>query len=67
MAFAKIIEMSAESSEGFQDAVKQGAEKAAEGLDHVQSIWIKDQEISMNDGQIVGYKVHLKVTFAMRD
>jgi hypothetical protein len=67
MPFAKMIEMSADSTESFQDAAKRGAEKAAERLDHVQSIWLKDQEITMKDGQVTGYKVHLKVTFEMRD
>ena len=67
MSFAKVIEMSAHSTESFQDAAKRGAEKANERLDHVQSVWVKDHEITMNDGQITGYKVHLKVTFEMRD
>ena len=67
MSFAKVIEMSAHSTESFQDAAKRGAEKAKERLDHVQSIWVKDHEITMNDGQVTGYKVHLKVTFEMRD
>lgn len=67
MSFAKMIEMSAESPESFQDAVKRGAEKAAERLDHVQSIWVKNHEVTVNDGAVQGYKVHLKVTFQMRD
>lgn len=39
MAFAKIIEMSAESGNSFDDVVRQGAEKASKTLENVQSMW----------------------------
>lgn len=67
MSFAKTIEMSAESPEGFHDAVKRGCERAAATLDHVQSIWVKDEEIVMNDGKVEGFRAHLKVTFRLND
>lgn len=67
MPFAKIIEMSAESTEGFHDAVRLGCERAAKTLDHVQSIWVKDEEVIMNEGKVQGFRVHLKVTFKVDD
>lgn len=67
MSFAKTIEMSAESPEGFHDAVKRGCERAARTLDNVQSIWVKDEEIVMNDGQIGNFRAHMKVTFKIDD
>lgn len=66
MSFAKTIEMSAQSPNGFQEAAERGAERANETLENIQSIWVKDQELSMDNGKIVGYKVHLKVTFQMK-
>lgn len=67
MTFAKTIEMSAESPENFHDAVKLGCEREAKTLDHVQSIWVKNEEIVMNDGKVEGFRAHLKVTFRVDD
>ena len=63
MAFAKIIEMSAESESSFDDAVRQGAEKASRTLENVDSMWVKNQEVSVQNGKVQAYRVHLKVTF----
>lgn len=67
MSFAKTIEMIAESPKGFHDAVEMGCERAAKTLHHVQSIWVKSEEVVMNDGKIEGYRAHLKVTFQVDD
>jgi len=67
MHFAKTIEMSAESEQGFHDAVQRGCERAAKTLENVQSIWVKNEEIVMNNGKVQAFRVHLKVTFQLND
>lgn len=67
MSFAKTIEMSAESEKGFQDAVERGVERANKTLENVRSIWVKDQEVIIDRAAIAAYRVHLKVTFVMKD
>jgi len=63
MGIAKVIEVSAESENGFQDAVEAGLKKAAETVDNIQSAWIKDQ-VALTDGaRVTGYRVHMHVTF----
>lgn len=67
MAIAKSIEISAESKDGFEDAIKQGAKTACEKLDNVQSIWIKDREVKVSpDGEITLCRVWMKVTFELK-
>ena len=65
MPVAKIIELSAESREGFDHAVKLGLEKATTTINNVRSVWIKDQEVVVNNGRIDGFRVHMKVTFEL--
>lgn len=65
MSFAKTIEISADSTQNFDDAIKQGVKKANETLENLKGVWVKDQEILLNDGSIAGYRVHLKVTFQL--
>lgn len=65
MSVAKIIELSAESRESFDHAVKLGVDKAQSSLQNVRSVWIKDQEAIIENGNIVSFRVHMKATFAL--
>jgi flavin-binding protein dodecin len=63
MSVAKVIEITAQSSEGFEDAVQQGISKAGETVRNISGAWVKEQSVAMENGKIVGYRVDLKVTF----
>lgn len=65
MSVAKTIEISADSTHGFDDAIRQGVEKANSSLENLKSVWVKDQEVLLDDGRIAGYRVHMKATFAL--
>jgi flavin-binding protein dodecin len=65
MSVAKVIELSAESPKSFEDAIRQGIERAGQTLQNIQSAWIKEQQVMINGQKIVGYRVILKVTFVL--
>lgn len=65
MSVAKVIEISAQSPESFEAAVKEGVERANETVKNIQSAWIKEQHVEVRGGKITGYRVHLKVTFIL--
>lgn len=65
MSVARVIEISATSNESFEDAIRQGVERANQTLRHVEGAWIKDHTVQIQDGKITGYKVNLEVTFVL--
>lgn len=65
MAVAKIIEITAQSSESFEDAIRQGIAKASETVHKIEGAWVKEQKVVVTDGNITGYRVDLKVTFVL--
>ncbi len=67
MAVARVTEIIAGSKKSFEDAVKVGIERAAKTLKHVESAWVKDQKVVVDDGEIMEYRVVLKVTFILKD
>jgi len=67
MTVARITEISSVSEVSFQDAIVQGVARANKTLKNVKGAWIKDQEVTIDNGQITGYKVILKVTFILAD
>ena len=66
MAVAKVIEIIAGSKTSFEDAIKQGIARATDTINDVTSVWIKDQNVSVEGGKIVEYRVAMKVTFLLR-
>jgi flavin-binding protein dodecin len=67
MAIAKVTEITAESPESFEHAIKSGLARASRTLDGIQGAWIKEQKVTVQDGAIVGYRVDMKVTFLLRE
>jgi dodecin len=67
MSVATVTEISATSEQGFEDAVKQGIERANKTLRNIQGAWVKDKNVMIQDGNITGYKVNLEVTFVLDD
>jgi flavin-binding protein dodecin len=63
MSVAKVIELTAESSESFEDAIRQGVTKAGETVRNIKSAWVKEQQVTITDGEIASFRVDLKVTF----
>ena len=67
MTVARITEISSVSDKSFQDAIVQGIERANKTLKNLKGAWVKDQEVTIDNGQVTGYKVILKVTFILTD
>jgi flavin-binding protein dodecin len=67
MSIARVTEISATSSESFEDAVKQGVARAADTLRNVKSAWVKEQQVSIEEGRIVEFQVNMMVTFVLDD
>lgn len=65
MSVARVTELSATSQSGFEDAIKEAIERANRTLRNVESAWVKDQNVLIENGQITGYKVNLMITFVL--
>ena len=64
---ARVIELSATSEESFEDAVNQGVERATSTLRNVESAWIKDMNVMIENNEIAAYKVNMAVTFVLEE
>jgi hypothetical protein len=67
MSVARVTEISATSSQSFDDAVKQGIARATESLRNVKSAWIKDSNVEVDNGAVSEYRVNMEVTFVLDD
>jgi flavin-binding protein dodecin len=67
MSVARVTELISGSSKSFEDAVEKGVKRASKTLNNVQSAWVKDQNVTIENGKISEYRVVLKVTFILKD
>jgi dodecin len=67
MTIARVTELSAISEQGFEDAIQQAVSRATKTLRGVEGCWVKDMNVMIEDGNIVGYKVNVEITFQLED
>jgi dodecin len=67
MSVARVTELSATSQTGFEDAINEAVARATKTLRGVEGAWVKDQNVLIEDGNIVGYKVNLEITFLLEE
>jgi dodecin len=65
MTMLKVIEVLAESPDGFDQAAQTAVTKAAETVRNIKSIYIKDMSAHVEGGKISSYRVTAKITFAL--
>jgi flavin-binding protein dodecin len=67
MSVARVTELSATSETGFEDAINQAVTRATKTLRGVEGAWVKDMNVVIEDGNVVGYKVNVEITFVLEE
>jgi flavin-binding protein dodecin len=65
MSVAKHIEITADSTKSFEDAVQQGIATASKTVKGIRSAWVKDQQVLVEGNKVTTYRVNMKVTFVL--
>lgn len=65
MSVAKVIEISANSSKSFEDAIEEGIKTAARSVHNIKGAWVKEQQVVVDGDKVSEYRVDLKVTFVL--
>ena len=67
MSVAKVTELSCTSTESFEDAIRQGIDRASKTLRGVKSAWVKEQRVNVNRDGVVEFQANILVTFVLED
>lgn len=61
---AKVIEVTAASSKGIEDAVQSGLKKISKTVRNIKGAWVNDiNVVTSDDGKVTEWRVNMKVTF----
>lgn len=64
MSIAKVIEISASSSKGIEDAIQTGLTKSASTVKNVKSAWINEIKVSTDaSGKVTDWRVNMRINF----
>ncbi|MCC5871482.1 MAG: dodecin domain-containing protein [Gammaproteobacteria bacterium] len=66
MSAAKVMEISAESPEGFQTAIRNGMEQASKTVENIKGASVSVQKLKIENGKIAAYLVDIRVTFVLQ-
>ncbi len=67
MTVARVTELSATNPNSIEDAINEAVNRATKTLRGVQGAWVKDMNVLIDNGNIVGYKVNVAITFVLED
>tara|TARA_R110002051_G_scaffold159536_2_gene230907 strand:+ start:24649 stop:24849 length:201 start_codon:yes stop_codon:yes gene_type:complete len=63
MAILKVIEVLANSEKGWEDAAKNAVSQASKSVKNIRSVYINEQSATVKEGEIIDYRVNVKITF----
>lgn len=67
MSVARVTELSCTSSESFEDAVRQGIQRAMKTLRGVRSAWVKEERVNIGRDGSLEFQANILVTFVLED
>jgi len=67
MAVVKVIEILAESKDGWEAATQEAVKEATKTIKNIRSVYVRNlQAVVENDG-IVSYRVNAKISFVVKE
>jgi flavin-binding protein dodecin len=63
MGVHKVIEVLSQSAKGWEDAAQQAVAEAAETVNDIKSVHIKELHAIVENNKVTQYRVNAKVTF----
>ncbi|NLZ38815.1 MAG: dodecin domain-containing protein [Firmicutes bacterium] len=66
MAVAKVVELVGQSEVSWENAVKNAVSDAAKTIDNITGVEVTNWTAQIKDGEIVEYKVNIKLAFGVK-
>jgi flavin-binding protein dodecin len=67
MTMLKVIEVLAESPNGFDDAAASAVANASKTVRNIKSVYLKEMSANVENGKITSYRVNAKISFLLDD
>ena len=65
MSVVKVVELLAQSEESWEDATRQAVQRAAQTLRNIRSVYAKEFEAVVENGEVTLFRVNCKISFLL--
>ncbi len=65
MSIIKVVEIMANSSQGWEDAAQNAVKHAAKTIKNIKSVYVKEQTAVVSGENITEYRVNVKISFVV--
>ncbi len=65
MSVAKTIELSGQSHNSYEDAIREAVERASSTLRNIQTVWVKEFEAVVENDRVTQFRAIMKITFVL--
>lgn len=65
MSVVKVIEILAQSSDGWEAAAQEAVTEASKTVDNIQSVYIKEFQAIVENNKVTNYRVNTKISFVV--
>jgi len=62
----KVIEIIAQSDQGFDDAIRSAVREAAKTVTGIKSVWVENMSAKVEGDRITSYRANCKVSFVIK-
>ncbi|MGI6318683.1 MAG: dodecin domain-containing protein [Firmicutes bacterium] len=66
MGVAKVIELIGESTQGWEDAVRDAVSRASDTVEGITGVEVLNLTANVSDGDVVEFKANVKLAFGVR-
>ncbi len=65
MAVVKVLELLAESEQGWEDAARQAVAEAAKTVRGIRSVYMSELQATVENDKIKNYRANVKISFVL--
>lgn len=63
MGVHKVIEILTQSEKGWEDATQKAVDEASKSVKNIESVYIKEMTVDVENNKVTKYRINAKVTF----
>ncbi len=67
MSVVKFLELSGQSPNSYEDAIREAVERASSTLRNIRSVWVKEFEAVVENDKVTQFRVIVKIAFELEE
>jgi dodecin len=67
MSVVKFLELSGQSPNSYEDAIREAVDRASSSLRNIRSVWVKEFEAVVENDQVTQFRAVMKISFELEE